>query len=160
MNINIEIENVKTKEDLFRFLEMLANNRKNNDKVWTYDYAGKYQYFTAPVSGTYEIDLYCWLCYRLNSIKHPTNIPWEQLFIQFSDPLAEEMLITKNSNMIQLKKQTIPSYKSSMELQKSFRNFKTHFQVKLKSIKNIFGEELSYTSNKNCLILFPSKNSQ
>ena len=38
--------------------ETITNNRKNNDKVWTYDYAGKYQYFTAPVSGTYEIDLY------------------------------------------------------------------------------------------------------
>ena len=87
------------------------------------------------LTSSYEIDLYCWLCYRLNSIKHPTNIPWEQLFIQFSDPLAEEMLITKNSNMIQLKKQTIPSYKSSMELQKSFRNFKTHFQVKFLNIR-------------------------
>lgn len=70
MNINIEIENVKTKEDLFRFLEMLANNRKNNAEEWENksieDYLLSIQSWAEDMEGYYEN----------NNLEVPQRIDW------------------------------------------------------------------------------------
>lgn len=70
MNIYTEVQNVKTKEDFLRFLEMLANDRKVNAEKWenrsVEDYLLSIQSWIEDMEGYYEN----------NNLEVPQNLDW------------------------------------------------------------------------------------
>lgn len=70
MNIYTEIKNVQTKEELLRFLQMLANDRRSNEEEWesksVEDYLLSIQSWIEDMNGYYEN----------NNLEIPQNIDW------------------------------------------------------------------------------------
>lgn len=78
------------------------------------------------------IDIYIWLTYRYNSLKHPTPITWKQLKWQFGS-----------------------NYSNTPQGE---RDFKTNFKKQLRSVLAVYRDaKVDPDSNQGALILIPSK---
>jgi hypothetical protein len=109
------------------------------------------------LKSSYEIDIYCWLCFRLNALTHPITIRWEQLYLQFSDPIAEELIFNKQLYQHQIGGQPVYTERSATEITRALRNFRFRFVEKLKLVSEIYNEGIQFSFDKNTLILIPSK---
>lgn len=75
------------------------------------------------------IDIYIWLTYRYNAIKHPTPVSWKQLKWQFGANYADDA--------------------------QGMHNFKSNFKIHLKNVSLIY-TEAKFAVDRQKLTLFPS----
>ena len=93
------------------------------------------------LQSVFAIDIYCWLCFRLNSMSKNIRVSWIQLMEQFCDTYANNFSFT-NAKHEEIR------FSDKSEERAHLRYFKRSFMRNLELINSVLAEPITYNCNK------------